>query len=45
MILSAVATMIQKIFKRLLAYSSVGHIGYALAGVATLEQSQATKVR
>ena len=27
--------MIQKNFKRLLAYSSIGHIGYALAGVAT----------
>ena len=35
MILGAVAAMIQKIFKRLLAYSSIGHIGYALAGVAT----------
>ena len=34
MILGAVAAMIQK-FKRLLAYSSIGHIGYALAGVAT----------
>ena len=27
--------MVQKNFKRLLAYSSIGHIGYALAGVAT----------
>ena len=27
--------MTQKNFKRLLAYSSIGHIGYALAGVAT----------
>ena len=35
MILGAVAAMIQKNFKRLLAYSSIGHIGYALAGVAT----------
>ena len=33
--LGAVAAMIQKNFKRLLAYSSIGHIGYALAGVAT----------
>ncbi len=35
MILGAVAAMIQKNFKRLLAYSSIGHIGYALAGIAT----------
>ena len=35
MILGAVAAMIQTNFKRLLAYSSIGHIGYALAGVAT----------
>ena len=35
MILGAVAAMAQKKFKRLLAYSSIGHIGYALAGVAT----------
>ena len=35
MILGAVAAMVQKNLKRLLAYSSIGHIGYALAGVAT----------
>ena len=35
MILGAIAAMTQKNFKRLLAYSSIGHIGYALAGVAT----------
>ena len=35
MILGAVAAMVQKNFKRLLAYSSIGHIGYALAGVST----------
>ena len=35
MILGAVAAMVQRNFKRLLAYSSIGHIGYALAGVAT----------
>ena len=34
MILGAVAAMVQK-FKKTLAYSSIGHIGYALAGVAT----------
>ncbi len=39
MILGAVAAMVQKNFKRLLAYSSIGHIGYALAGVATGEIS------
>ena len=35
MILGAVAAIMQKNIKRLLAYSSIGHIGYALAGVAT----------
>jgi len=35
MILGAVAAIEQKNLKRLLAYSSIGHIGYALAGVAT----------
>ena len=35
MILGAVAAMVQQNFKRLLAYSSIGHIGDALAGVAT----------
>ena len=29
------AAIVQKNIKRLLAYSSIGHIGYALAGVAT----------
>ncbi len=35
MILGAVAAIGQKNIKRLLAYSSIGHIGYALAGVST----------
>ncbi len=35
MMLGAVAAIVQKNIKRLLAYSSIGHIGYALAGVAT----------
>ena len=35
MILGAVAAIGQTNIKRLLAYSSIGHIGYALAGVAT----------
>ncbi len=35
MILGAVAAISQKNIKRLLAYSSIGHMGYALAGVAT----------
>ena len=35
MILGAVAAIGQKNLKRLLAYSSIGHVGYALAGVAT----------
>ena len=35
MILGAFAAIGQKNIKRLLAYSSIGHIGYALAGVAT----------
>ena len=35
MILGSVAAMGQKNIKRLLAYSSISHMGYALAGVAT----------
>ena len=35
MILGAVAAMIQKNLKRLLAYSSIGHIGYLLIGLAS----------
>ena len=35
MILGAVAAISQKNIKRLLAYSSISHVGYALAGVAT----------
>ncbi len=35
MILGAVAAIGQKNIKRLLAYSSIGHVGYALAGLAT----------
>ena len=35
MILGAVAAIGQNNLKRLLAYSSIGHIGYALAGIAT----------
>ena len=35
MILGAVAAIRQTNIKRLMAYSSIGHIGYILAGVAT----------
>ncbi len=35
MILGAVAAIGQTNIKRLMAYSSIGHIGYALAGIAT----------
>ncbi len=35
MLLGAVAAIGQKNIKRLIAYSSIGHIGYALAGIAT----------
>tara|TARA_B100001559_G_C16482128_1_gene614305 strand:- start:437 stop:1852 length:1416 start_codon:yes stop_codon:yes gene_type:complete len=35
MLLGAVAAIGQKNIKRLIAYSSIGHIGYALAGLAT----------
>jgi len=35
MILGAVAAIGQSNIKRLIAYSSIGHIGYALAGLAT----------
>ena len=35
MILGAVAAIGQSNIKRLMAYSSIGHMGYALAGLAT----------
>ena len=35
MIFGAVAAIGQKNLKRLIAYSSIGHMGYALAGLAT----------
>ena len=35
MILGAVAAIGQKNIKRLMAYSSIGHMGYVLAGIAT----------
>ena len=35
MILGAVAAMGQENIKRLMAYSSIGHMGYALAGILT----------
>ena len=35
MILGAVAAIGQLNIKRLMAYSSIGHMGYALAGIAT----------
>ena len=35
MILGAVAAIGQTNIKRLIAYSSIGHIGYALAGLLT----------
>jgi len=35
MIFGAVAAIGQKNLKRLIAYSSIGHVGYALAGLAT----------
>ena len=35
MVFGAVAAIGQSNLKRLIAYSSIGHMGYALAGVAT----------
>ena len=35
MILGAVAAIGQKNIKRLMAYSSIGHMGYAMAGIAS----------
>ena len=35
MILGAVAAIGQNNIKRLIAYSSIGHMGYAIAGIAT----------
>ena len=39
MILGSVAAIGQKNIKRLLAYSSISHMGYALAGVAAGTES------
>ena len=39
MILGAVAAIGQKNIKRLIAYSSIGHVGYALAGLANGTES------
>ena len=39
MILGAVAAIGQNNIKRLMAYSSIGHMGYALAGLATVTNS------
>jgi NADH-quinone oxidoreductase subunit N len=35
MLFGAIAAIGQKNIKRLIAYSSIGHIGYALAGIAS----------
>ena len=35
MIFGAVAAIGQKNLKRLIAYSSIGHMGYSLAGLST----------
>ena len=35
MLFGAIAAIGHKNIKRLIAYSSIGHIGYALAGVAS----------
>ena len=39
MILGAVATINQKNIKRLIAYSSISHMGYAIAGISTGTES------
>ena len=39
MILGAVAAIGQRNIKRLIAYSSIGHIGYAIAGISTGSES------
>ncbi len=44
MLVGAFAGIWQKNIKRLLAYSSIGHIGYALVGVAAIGQSGASAV-
>ncbi len=46
MVLGAVAGLVQKSIKRLLAYSSIGHVGYVLMAVAagTVEGMQAVLV-
>jgi NADH-quinone oxidoreductase subunit N len=44
MVLGAVAAINQTNIKRLMAYSSIGHVGYALIGIAAGGQSGATAV-
>ena len=39
MILGAVAAINQKNIKRLIAYSSISHMGYAIAGISTGTES------
>ena len=43
MILGAVAAIGQTNIKRLIAYSSIGHMGYALAGLATRNKCRNSK--
>ena len=39
MLIGSLGAIVQKNFKRLLAYSSIGHMGFALAGFASGEES------
>src|SRR3546814_20896349 len=44
MVLGAFAAIVQTNFKRLMAYSSIGHMGYALIGIAAGNEAGITGV-
>src|SRR5690606_6921864 len=44
MVLGAFAAIVQSNFKRLMAYSSIGHMGYALIGIAAGNEAGITGV-
>src|SRR3546814_5870603 len=44
MVLGAFAAIVQTNFKRLMAYSSIGHMGYALIGIAVGNEAGITGV-
>ncbi len=43
MVFGAIAAIGQTNIKRLIAYSSIGHVGYTLAGLATISNEGMSK--